>query len=642
MRFKHKTKQELINMLEQLQHRVKELEAQEEIRTKSFKRIVELSPFPTVIINRSGITEYINSEFTKTFGYTLKDVASAEDWFRLAYPDDDYREKAWSEWSQSVSEVSNGDIIKCTYDVTCNDGTVKNIVFRLIKIDAERLFLILEDITELKTAEKELRGEMGYLRAILLAIPEIVFVLDEDGHYLDVLTTQSELLFLDKEELQGKSLHELLPIDVADRALEAIRNAINTQETQAIEYALNVHKGLHWFEGRTCPIETSADEPNRVVWVAYDITDRKKAEKKILESEERYRWVNENIKDVIYSADSEGNLTFISGAYEELLGYSREELLGKSFWELSSIIRLPDENARRLLREYHKAIQERRETTEYEFVLNVNGRYRYFEVKEKIHYEGDAVQGTTGIMRDITARKEAETKLKETLAELERSNNALEHFATVISHDLSQPLTVVKGFLDMVNRNFKDRFDPHVRSFVEKAARNAEKMDQFMSDVLKYSKAGGSKFCIENVDCNLVLKQVLDNLQNLIDKRNAAVIVHFLPCIEGNFTQFVQIFQNLITNAIKYCNRQNPEVHVSAERQGEEWIFQVRDNGIGIEKAKSEEIFEFLYRLESEDYSGSGIGLAVCKRNVEWHGGKIWVESEPNKGSTFYFSIPAT
>jgi len=259
---------------------------------------------------------------------------------------------------------------------------------------------------------------------------------------------------------------------------------------------------------------------------------------------------------------------------------------------------------------------------------------------------------SVGTLIDITERRRAEAKLKHTVADLERSNAELEQFAYVASHDLQEPLRMVSSYVQLLAQRYKGQLDADADDFIAYAVDGANRMQALINDLLTYSRVGTRGKPPEPTDCEAVLDQALANLQVAIEESGAVVTHDGLPTVMADDSQLVQLFQNLIDNGIKFRSEGPPRVHVSAKRLplpqagegrgggGSEWAFSVRDNGIGIDPEFFERIFIIFQRLHSrEEHPGTGIGLAICKKIVERHGGDIWVESEPGKGSTFFFTM---
>ncbi len=251
--------------------------------------------------------------------------------------------------------------------------------------------------------------------------------------------------------------------------------------------------------------------------------------------------------------------------------------------------------------------------------------------------------------RYITSRKSQRvriygldiTELKQTAEQLLRSNQELEQFAYVASHDLQEPLRVVVGYVQLLERRYKDRLDADADQFIHYIVDGVTRMQQLITDLLNYSRIGTRGKPFQPTDVRKVLDRALANLQKVVEESGAMITCDSLPSVQGDEIQLVQLFQNLIGNGIKFRGERPPEIDVSARRDGDHWVFAVRDNGIGIERQYWEQIFVIFRRLHTrQKYAGTGIGLAICKRIVERHGGRIWLDSQPGQGTTFYFTLP--
>jgi light-regulated signal transduction histidine kinase (bacteriophytochrome) len=240
---------------------------------------------------------------------------------------------------------------------------------------------------------------------------------------------------------------------------------------------------------------------------------------------------------------------------------------------------------------------------------------------------------------ELDERRRAEQQLTRYAGDLARSNAELEQFAYVASHDLQEPLRMVASFTQLLGKRYRGQLDQDAHEFIDYAVDGAHRMQRLINDLLAYSRVGTRRISFEPIDCNVILRQARDNLGKALEESGAIIFQDSLPEVRGDEVQLIQLFQNLMANAIKFRGPEPPQIHVSAKHQSQEWVFAIRDNGIGIAPEHQERIFSIFQRLHHRsEYPGTGIGLAICHKIVERHGGRIWVESR--EGSTFYFTLP--
>jgi light-regulated signal transduction histidine kinase (bacteriophytochrome) len=246
-----------------------------------------------------------------------------------------------------------------------------------------------------------------------------------------------------------------------------------------------------------------------------------------------------------------------------------------------------------------------------------------------------------GIAINTTPSRIAEEELQETLKQLKRSNAELEQFAYVASHDLQEPLRMITSFLQLLQRRYEHQLDSDAHEFIQFAVDGATRMQEMVNDLLAYSRIERKTGKFEDVNTEDILKQITFDSRLLIEENNADISYDNLPVVRADYPQMVQVFQNLLSNSIKYNDQERPKIHISAEKRDNDWVFKVEDNGIGIDPKHGERVFKIFQRLHARDeYDGTGIGLAIVKRIIERHGGVIWYDSQPGQGATFYFNIP--
>ena len=292
---------------------------------------------------------------------------------------------------------------------------------------------------------------------------------------------------------------------------------------------------------------------------------------------------------------------------------------------------------------YSNSLSEGRDTYEIEHrvVRKTTGEIRYvYEKCEHIRDASGKIIHSAGMVHDITERKKAEDELQRHVEELKRSNEELKQFAYIASHDLQEPLRMIASYMQLIERRYKGKLDKDADEFIAFAVEGATRLQEMITGLLFYSRLETRGKPLVDVNSSEMLGTAISNLKVLIEESGALVTADRLPVIRADAGQFVQVFQNLIANAIKFKGEASPHIHVSAEQKGNEWVFAVKDNGIGIAAEYSDRIFKIFQRLHGREYPGVGIGLSLCRRIVERHGGRIWFESEVGKGTTFYLTIP--
>ncbi|MEW6299160.1 MAG: PAS domain S-box protein, partial [Thermodesulfobacteriota bacterium] len=370
--------------------------------------------------------------------------------------------------------------------------------------------------------------------------------------------------------------------------------------------------------------------------VARDVTERQQMEAALRESEARFRATFEQAAVGMAQASVDRRWLLVNQRLCEILGYPREELLTRTFHDLTHPEDLPTdlETVRRLLAG---------ELSSY----SLEKRYRRKDgTLVWVHLTVSLVEATPpyfiAVIEDITARKQMEEALVRQAEELRRSNDELQQFAYVASHDLQEPLRMVSTYVELLAKRYRGQLDADADEFIGYAVEGAQRMKALIDGLLAYSRVESQGRALQPTDSEAVFQRVLTDLQPAIAESGATITHEPLPAVRADAVQLGQVLQNLLSNALKFRGTAPPSIHVAAQRDGAFWRFAVRDNGIGIDPRYAQRIFQMFQRLHTRGkYPGTGIGLAICKRIIERHGGRIWVESEPGTGATFFFTLPA-
>lgn len=469
-----------------------------------------------------------------------------------------------------------------------------------------------------------------------------ILVTDENGD-INLVNPNAEKLFgYTRDELAGKPIELLIPEPLRDIHRQQRQHYFKAPKARP----MGLGKDLFARDknGRTFPVEISLGyyklgTKNMAVAFITDVSERKKAEAILRASEETTRLIMNSALDAIICIDPEGCITVWNPQAEKIFGWTEAEIKG---------CRLSDTIIPEQYRTLHEAGLKRYLTTREHKVINklieitaLNRQGKEFPIELTIiPMQQKDTDFFCAFIRDITEKREAEIRQKEYAEDLKQKNIELEQFAYVASHDLQEPLRTVSGFVELLKRHYKDQSDENVTKYINYINDASDRMRRLVQDLLDYSRLGRERI-LEPIDCNQVVQQVLNDLTMAIQESGAVIHVDRLPVIAGYATEMKQLFQNLISNSIKFRKPGQPAViSISATPAEEYWKFKITDNGIGIEDKYRERIFIIFQRLHTKnEYEGTGIGLAHCKKIAELHNGKIWVDSTPGEGSTFYFTI---
>ena len=495
----------------------------------------------------------------------------------------------------------------------------------------------LASAIENKQADEERKRSEQRYRALAEFFPNGVVTMFDTDHRFTLAAGQAfDNLPISGEEIEGQTIEDAWGEEAAAIVEPAYEDALNGKERVVeVEYADRDWR-IH-----VVPVRNEHGTVFAGMTMAQDITEQKEREQFLRDAKAQLEAATE--------AGAVGTWEwhipddrFVAGAsLAKQFGVSPEKAReGVPLDQFASSIHEADRES--VLAMVEEAMNSCGEYEAEYRTRNAEGEFRWVVARGHVECDEDGNPVRfPGALTDITERKKNQQRLEETIQKLEASNERLEQFAYAASHDLQEPLRMVSSYLQLIERRYEDDLDPDGEEFLEFAINGAERMRQMIDSLLEYSRIETHGNPLEPTDLNGVFGDVLDDLGMQVEQSNAEITVDSLPQVQGDRRQMRQLFQNLLDNAITYSGDNPPRVHVSAEQSGSEWVISVRDEGIGIDPGHTDEIFEVFQRLNHrEEYPGSGIGLALCQRIVERHGGDIWVESELGEGSTFSFTLP--
>jgi len=630
-----------------------ELFEKEELRKKAEERILEseqsyhtlaeISPSGIFRTDTRGNTTYVNSRWCKIAGFSAEE-AMGTGWQKAVHVDD--KKKLLEGWKKAL--VANEPSM-VEYRMLRPDGTGVWVIGQSNperNLDNQIIGYVgtVMDITERKKVEAAIIESEEKYRVLVAEASEGIFISDSNGRFVTVNASACRLSQYTEDELLQMSIYDFLTHDdIQERPLQF--DAVRAGKTVVVERVLKLKDGtLNHLE-----ITSKLLTDGRLLSLVRDISDRKKAEAAILLSNERYNLVSKATNDSIWDLNILTGATNRTGdGFKTLFGYENESANDpEHHWtKLIHPEDLEKVNASQILvfmnpNEYYWE-------QEYRF-LKRDGNYAFVYDKGYIIRDeaGNAIR-MIGAMQDISRQKENEShliKLNESLLaksiELADSNAELEQFAFVASHDMQEPLRMVTSFLLLLEKKYKSSLDDTGKKYIHFAVDGAKRMRQIILDLLEFSRVGQNYIQPKELDLNELIHEIESLYRKQIEEKNASIGFDKLPVIIASESPIRQVFQNLIGNALKYSKDETPvRIKIEAIDLNDYWQFSVADNGIGISKDYYEKIFVIFQRLHnSEEFSGTGIGLAVTKKIIEKIGGKIWVQSEEGKGSTFYFTL---
>jgi PAS domain S-box-containing protein len=609
-----------------------------------YRGLLEAAPDAMVVVDQQGAIVLLNVQAEKQFGYPRDELLGQK---VTAIIPEGFAERLIADGTRSAAEALAQQIgTGIELSARRKDGSAFPIEIMLSPLESKQGILVtaaIRDISVRKDAEAHLAQMEGRYRGLLEAAPDAMVVVDQGGKIV-LLNVQAEKQFgYPRDELLGQKVTAIIPEGFAERLIA------DTTRSAADALAQQIGTGIELTalrkDGSEFPIEImlsplESKEGILVTAAIRDISVRKQAELHLAQVEGKYRGLLEAAPDGMVVVDQGGKVVLLNLQAEKLFGYHRQELVGQQVTEI-----IPAGFAERLIADGTRTAAEalaQQIGTGIELLGRCkNGKQFPIEIMLSPLESKEGILVTAAI-RDITKPKQFQEHLLQTVGELERSNAELEHFAYVASHDLQEPLRMVASYTQLLAKRYRGRLDTDADEFIAYAVDGCTRMQRLINDLLAYSRAGANAKAPRKISSEVALQEALTNLQASIAESGAVVTHDALPIVTMDDTQLTQVFQNLIGNAVKYRSSAAPRVHVSAAAgDDKEWVFSVRDNGLGIDPQYFEKIFVLFQRLHGRDeFEGTGIGLAVCKKMLERIGGRIWLDSQLHHGSSFHFAVP--
>lgn len=622
---------DLKEMIQEKEGIIKELEETKEKLSSFFGNTKDL----VTIVDTSGELTYANNTSRSIFGLDPEEAIGRIAFEFIHEDDKQSTQEAFARWlKEKKTNVSYEN------RQVAVDGSVRDLLWTImLRYDTdgnpESFWSVGRDITKRKKIEDELKESEEKLNDLYNNAPDMfVSVEPKTASILKCNRTLCEATGYSKEEIIGRPIFEMYHPDSLERAHESFNSFVETGVVKDKELQLMKKDGS--------PID-----------VSLNVTSVRDDDGNILHSNSSWRDISHqkkireelHLKNIVFKSSIAGNS--ISNASGEIMhanqafldqwGYdSFDEVTGKLISEF-----MADQNEAGPIIQSLMGVGK----WEGEFTgLRKNGSTFISRglATTILDTQGEIV-GFQSANLDVTKEIEADEELKETMQELEKSNKELEQFAYIASHDLQEPLRKVKSFSELFAKKYHDQLDEKAEKYLSYIVGGTNRMQGLLNDLLTFSRVSTRGKELISTACDDILRRALDNLEISIKETEATITHDPLPYARVDRGQLTQVFQNLLSNAIKFHSEEAPRIHISCKDDGDCWEFRVRDNGIGIDMDQSDRIFQVFQRLHSRTaYPGTGIGLAIVKKIIERHGGRIWVESEPGKGSVFGFTIPSS
>lgn len=603
-----------------------------------YHSLVDTLPLCLIRKDEDGLFTFVNQGFCDYFGAPASDFIGKSDFelFPLSVAEK-YREG-------DKHVMTTGEVLEAIETIDLHERRQRKIqVFKSAVRDAQAnivgVQIVFRDVTDELAIAEALRESQERLQAILDNTSAVVYLKDLAGRYQLVNREYEKLFHVEQHQIVGRTDHEIFPAEFADAFRTNDIRVAQTGETLVTEEVAPHADGLHTYVSSKFPLRDARGQVFAVAGISTDITDRQRAEVALRESEQRLNLALTSAEIGTWDWNvATGDITW-DDRMHAIFGRPPGTFSG-TYADFERCLHAED--VQRVKAEAEKSLQTCNIFDVDYRIVWPNSEVRYITARAAVQCdEAGQAQRMTGVCLDISERKLAEEQLQTYAERLEETNRELEEFAYIVSHDLQEPLRTLSFFSDVLQTDLSDILPEQSRQDLQFITAAAERMQQLVRDLLALSRAGRADLKREPVQLGDCVQVALTALGTRLKESQAVVEVGPLPLVQGDRTLLTQLFQNLIGNALKFVDKPPPRVRISAHQSDGAWVVGVRDNGIGIKPEYAQKIFAPFQRLHGQgEYEGTGIGLAICRKVVQRHGGTIWVESQPGEGAHFLFELP--
>lgn len=598
-----------------------------------FEHFFRMSIDVMLISDLEGNIIEFNQALEKISGYSKDELLNLNSGWGIIHPDD------LTGAMDQIRKLKNAQsLYNYQFRIICKSGDIKFLSYDAV-IDKRKglIYAIGRDVTDQQIQQNLMQQKEARLKSIFQNTTFGILLIDYNGEIVEANNTLIERLGFNENEFGSFNLKDILFEEDEHDAHGYFKNLVDGHYDNVFsERRFKRYDGTAAWSHISCSKIILPGDEKLILAVVEDIDSIKRHKKALMESEEKFRTVFESSPMGIVITKLNGDIVEVNSAIAEMFGFEKSELIGKNIISFSYAGDI--QKSKRLMNKIQQTELD-------EFTIEK----RYTKKDGKTFWAKSVVSKMTtidgekmsiAIIENIEKKKKTEQTLEQKNKELTQINQELENFAYVASHDLQEPLRTITSFIQILEKKYSNKLDKNGIQFMGFVVEGAKRMQTLIHDLLEYSRINRFSNAYEKVDLNDVFSTVNRVLKEKIESNDALVMSENLPTIYGSKLQLTQMFQNLIDNAIKFRGKKKPEILISVKNLNDKWEIIFKDNGIGISQEYFQRIFVIFQRLHTlEEYGGTGIGLAICKKIVERHGGDIWVESNPGKGSVFHLTL---